>query len=95
MKIVNIAELKDRLGYYLRAVRRGEPVLVRDRDRVVARIESAGEQALSGNAWLAVLEERGVLRPGRGHITPTLLARRVRHKADVVGALLRDREEGR
>ncbi len=99
MKLVNIAELKNRLGFYLRAVRRGEPVLVRDRDRVIARIEPAGERAAAGGIGeerLAELERRGILRPGRGRITREILARRVRPRrpADAVSALLREREEG-
>ena len=36
---VRIAELQNRLSYYLRRVRRGESILVCDRDRVIARIE--------------------------------------------------------
>lgn len=100
MKLVNIAELKNRLGYYLRAVRRGEPVLVRDRDEVIARIEAAGGIAAGegkDEERLADLERRGVIRRGKGRITPDILARRVRPErpADVVGALLADREEGR
>lgn len=99
MKLVNVAELKNRLGFYLRAVKRGEPVLIRDRDRVIARIEPAGERAAAGGKdedRLADLERRGILRRGQGRIGPDLLARRVRPKrpADVVGALLREREEG-
>jgi prevent-host-death family protein len=97
MKLVNIAELKNRLGFYLRAVRRGEPVLIRDRDRVIARIEPAGEQAAAGGGErLGELERRGIVRRGSGRLTPELLARRVRPRrpADAVGALLREREEG-
>lgn len=98
MKSVNIAELKNRLSRYLRAVRRGESLLVRDRDRVIARIEPAGPRdALLGDdeARLADLERRGILRRGSGPITKELLARRPHVKADVVGALLRERDEGR
>jgi antitoxin (DNA-binding transcriptional repressor) of toxin-antitoxin stability system len=96
MKSVNIAGLKNRLSHYLRFVRRGEAVLVRDRDRVIARIEPAGEGlAPSEDARLADLEKRGVLRRGRGPIDRRLLARRVEARADLVGALLREREEGR
>jgi antitoxin (DNA-binding transcriptional repressor) of toxin-antitoxin stability system len=97
MKLVNIAELKNRLGFYLRAVRRGEPVLIRDRDRVIARIEPAGEHAAAGgDERLTDLERRGILRRAGGRLTSEILARRVRPRrpADVVGALLRDREEG-
>jgi antitoxin (DNA-binding transcriptional repressor) of toxin-antitoxin stability system len=99
MKAVNIAELKNRLSHYLRLVRRGEPILVRDRDHIIARIEPAGEQAgaTSGDEAerLASLERRGIVRRGRGNVTRDLLARRPRVKADVVGALLRERREGR
>ena len=44
-RTVKIAELKNRLSYYLRRVQRGEAILVADRDRVIARIErtTAGE----------------------------------------------------
>ena len=38
MKAVGIAELKARLSEYLRAVRRGETILVLDRDTPVAEI---------------------------------------------------------
>jgi antitoxin (DNA-binding transcriptional repressor) of toxin-antitoxin stability system len=98
MKLVNIAELKNRLGFYLRAVRRGEAVLVRDRDRVIARIEPAGERAArDGDERLGELERRGIVRRGSGPLTREILARRVRPRrpADAVGALLREREDGR
>ena len=39
MKPVNIAELKNRLSYYLRRVQRGESILVADRGKVIARID--------------------------------------------------------
>jgi antitoxin (DNA-binding transcriptional repressor) of toxin-antitoxin stability system len=97
MKAVNVAELKNRLSHYLRIVRRGHPILVRDRDRVIARIDPAGGQgAPAGDAErLADLEARGVIRRGRGRITADLLARRPKVRADVVAALLREREAGR
>lgn len=38
MQQVNIAELKNRLSHYLNKVRAGEEVLVRDRQRPVAKI---------------------------------------------------------
>jgi antitoxin (DNA-binding transcriptional repressor) of toxin-antitoxin stability system len=98
MKSVNVAELKNRLSHYLRIVRRGEPILVRDRDRVIARIEPAGgpgAPAGDDDERLADLEARGIVRRGRGKITADLLARRPKVRADVVGALLREREDGR
>ncbi len=98
MKSVNVAELKNRLSHYLRIVRRGQPLLVRDRDRVIARIDPAGDVGATRGAdteWLADLERRGVIRRGRGRLTPDLLARRPRTKADVVEALIREREDSR
>lgn len=38
MRTVNIGELKNRLSAYLQYVRRGEEVVVKDRDKPVARI---------------------------------------------------------
>lgn len=48
MKTVSISELRNRLSYYLRLVRRGEALLVSDRDRVIARIEPATAETRLG-----------------------------------------------
>jgi antitoxin (DNA-binding transcriptional repressor) of toxin-antitoxin stability system len=98
MNPVNVAELKNRLSHYLRLVRRGQAVLVRDRDRVIARIEPAGGyDATAGDdaARLSDLEARGILRRGRGRITPDLWERRPRTDADAVAVLLAERDDGR
>ncbi len=98
MKPVNVAELKNRLSHYLRLVRKGESLLVRDREQVIARIEPAGGGGRAAGAdaeWLARLEQQGVIRRGRGRWTAELLVRRPRAEADVVAALLDEREEGR
>ena len=95
---VNIAEPKNRLSHYLRRVRRGESILVCDRDRVIARIERAGAQASISDddaAWLDRLARRGVLRRGTGTLSRRWLSRKPRVRADVVAALLQEREEGR
>lgn len=44
MKRVKIAELRDQLSKYLRAVEGGAEVEVTDRDRPIARIVSVGER---------------------------------------------------
>lgn len=98
MKPVNVAELKNRLSHYLRLVRKGESLLVRDREQVIARIEPAGAGGRTTGdeaEWLARLEQQGVIRRGRGRWTADLLARRQRAEVDVVAALLDEREEGR
>jgi antitoxin (DNA-binding transcriptional repressor) of toxin-antitoxin stability system len=97
MKSVNIAELKNRLSHYLRLVRRGESILVRDRDAVIARIEPAGGIGAGegDEERLASLEQRGVLRRARVRWSRKILSRRPRIDADVVDAILREREESR
>jgi len=100
MDTVNIAELKARLSHYLRRVRRGEPLLVRDRDRVIARIEPAGADDESATRsddarLLDDLEARGIVRRGRGGLRPSVLGARPKARADVVAALLAERDEGR
>lgn len=98
MAVVKVSELKNRLSHYLRLVRRGESVLVSDRDRVIARIEPAGDLAPSGTntaRWLDDLERRGVVRRGAGRLPQGWLGRRPEVKVDIVGALLEDRREGR
>jgi len=97
VKTVKIAELKNRLSYYLRAVQRGESILVCDRDRVIARIDRVEAHAPvseSEGEWVDRLERRGVIRRGTGKLPRQWLARRPAVGADVVSALLRDRDEG-
>jgi len=97
-KTVKIAELKNRLSHYLRRVQRGESILVCDRDRVVARIERVDAHAPlpeGEGEWLDRLERRGIIRRGTGKPSREWLARKPVVGADVVAALLREREEGR
>jgi antitoxin (DNA-binding transcriptional repressor) of toxin-antitoxin stability system len=96
-RTVKIAELKNRLSYYLRRVRRGESILVCDRDQVIARIERVpAHVAVEANEadWVDRLEHRGIIRRARGRPMRQWLARRPAVKADVVAALLRERDEG-
>jgi antitoxin (DNA-binding transcriptional repressor) of toxin-antitoxin stability system len=98
MTAVNVAELKNRLSHYLRMVRRGEALLVRDRDRVIARIEPAGGSDMvpeDDAERLSDLEARGILKRGRGHITPEVWARRPRTDADAIAVLVSERRDGR
>src|SRR5260370_15700101 len=76
MMIVKIAELKNRLSYYLRRVQRGEAVLVSDRDHVIARIERVGAPLPGEDTeWLEPLPPAGALPPGARRPTPARLAR--------------------
>ncbi len=98
MSVVKVSELKNRLSHYLRQVRRGGSVLVCDRDRVIARIEPAGGSASGASDeahWLDELERRGTIRRAAGKLPRGWLARRPKLKADLVAALLGERDEGR
>jgi antitoxin (DNA-binding transcriptional repressor) of toxin-antitoxin stability system len=54
MKTVKISDLKNRLNYYLRFVRRGQSVLVYDRDRAIARNDPVtASDALVPAVWTA------------------------------------------
>src|SRR5215212_963945 len=89
MSVVKVSDLKNRLSHYLRQVQRGESVLVSDRNRVIARIDPAGDQLPSDpdeGRWLADLEKRGVVRRGAGKLPKNWLGGRPAVKADVVGA---------
>ena len=41
MQTVNVAELKNNLSHYLRQVRQGNEITIKDRNRVIARIVPA------------------------------------------------------
>lgn len=96
MKKANVSELKNRLSHYLRLVRGGQSVLVYDRDRVVARLEPVTESEVDDqSAAIAELERRGVLRRPAGKLPPNWLQGRAKTRADIVSALLEERESGR
>src|SRR5215213_5670526 len=44
MQSVNIGELKNNLSHYLRQVRNGNEVIIKDRNRIIARIVPAAPQ---------------------------------------------------
>ncbi len=95
---VNVSELRNNLSRYLGMVRKGKSILIRDRDRVVARIEPAGDRNArpsDDEDWLDRLERGGLVRRGRPSAVHTLLGDRPVADADVVEALLHEREDGR
>lgn len=99
----NIAELKDHLSAYLRRVRAGETIWVKDRDRIVAKIEPVKEADLEDDddAWMADLVANGTATPPKKKMTKTELEKflsepvKLNKHVNVVAMLLEEREEGR
>lgn len=67
MKSVNIAELKNRLSAYLNDVRAGEEIIIRDRQKPVARIIPFRSANDAENELLA-LAAQGKVKLGSGKI---------------------------
>lgn len=68
MKTVNIGTLKNQLSAYLHYVRSGEEIIVRDRNKPVARIVPIRDSARDSSGFdfekhKADLIARGILRP--------------------------------
>ncbi len=97
MKTVGIAELKNRLSYYLEDVRRGEEVLIRDRNKPIAKLiplSSAGEFSEEELALAAA----GILRlPESASLPESFWTERRPGVAtkDAVNAVVDERKEGR
>ena len=96
MKSVNVAELKNRLSAYLQMVRKGEEIIIKDRNTPVARISPYGAGAVSD-------EERELVASG----AMKLPKNRINWKKfwqmpapnlgadEALRAILEEREEGR
>jgi prevent-host-death family protein len=96
MKRARIAELKNRLSHYLQFVRRGQSVLVYDRDTPIARIEPVRDAAQADpDNWTEELQRAGVLKPPVSGLPRDWLKRRPSTSSDILGALLDEREGGR
>ena len=67
MKAVNVATLKNRLSHYLREVKKGEEIVVRERNHPIARIVPMPD-AVDEDEELASLAARGIVRLGAGPI---------------------------
>ena len=97
MKTATITEAKNRLSALIDRVRHGETVVITDRGRPVARLESVvSDPAVDPGGRLARLERRGLLRraaapPAK---TPRPFARRAK-PSRALDLLLEERRSGR
>lgn len=96
MKNARISELRDGLSEYLARVRKGETVIVYDRDTPIARIEPIPPAEESEPAWLRERYRLGILRPPRirdGAILPPPY--KPKKPARLLEAVLEERRSGR
>ncbi len=93
MRSTNIADLRNRLTQYLREVRAGEEIVVRDRQRPIAKIVPFSVD--DDDADDAALVAAGLMRQGSGRIPPSFWkARRSRLTLPTAVAAVRaDRDE--
>ncbi|HEY1251317.1 MAG TPA: prevent-host-death protein [Thermoanaerobaculia bacterium] len=96
MKNAKISELRDGLSDYLARVRRGETVIVYDRDTPIARIEPIPPADQSLPDWVKEAERKGILSPpkktGRAVLGPPI---KIDPKFSLLEALLEERRTGR
>ena len=99
MKIASISDAKNRLSAYIDLVRRGETVLITDRNTPVAQLGPLQPAAKADDeAWLRALERKGLIRRAskRG---PSPMLRKSPQKrprgVSVLDALLEERRNGR
>lgn len=64
MRSVNVADLKARLSEYLQAVRRGEELIIKNRNRPIARVSPIAN-GVDGDAERSRLIAEGKLVPGK------------------------------
>ena len=99
MKKASISETKNNLSRLLERVRRGETILITDRDRPVARLEPVGSAlAVEVDGRLDRLQRAGLLRLGRGGLVERIVSQpapRAGKGASAVAALLEERDAGR
>jgi prevent-host-death family protein len=93
MRSANIADLRNHLTQYLQEVRAGEEIVVRDRQRPIAKIVPFTVDA--DQAEDAALVAAGLMRKGTGSIPPSFWsARRPRVSVRAaVAAVTADRDE--
>jgi prevent-host-death family protein len=96
VKNARISELRDSLSEYLARVRKGETVIVYDRDTPIARIEPIAPLDESEPEWLRHAIRRGIVRPPRSRDKALLGPPYKPGKpAHLLEALLEERRSGR
>jgi prevent-host-death family protein len=97
MTVVSITEAKNRLSALIDRVKAGETVLIVDRGRPVARLESALSAAEPDEGRVARLERAGLARRGSNRLVAEIINEGPPRARDgsVLQALLDERHGGR
>lgn len=97
MRRVSVTEAKNGLSAVLAAVTGGEDVIIEDRGRPIARLEAIGRAYPDPEGRVERLVRAGTLDPPRGTSLSSLIETPPPpgDDADVVGALLEERADGR
>jgi len=98
MKTTSISNAKNQLSALIDLVRKGETVIITDRDHPVAQLAPLGATQRDDESSMAELERSGLVRRGRASAARNFLKKlppMPDTPADVLGALLADRDEGR
>ena len=97
MKRATLTETKNNLSALIDQVRHGETILVLDRGRPVARLESAVTELASADGRLARLERQGLVRRASSPAPREILLESppAAAGASILQALLDERETGR
>jgi prevent-host-death family protein len=99
MKKASISEAKNGLSRLIERVRKGETVLITDRNRPVARLEPVGSTlAAEVEGRLDRLQRAGLVHIGQGKVVEQILSEpgpRPGKRASAVAALLEERGAGR
>jgi len=96
MKNARISELRDRLSEYLARVRKGETVIVYDRDTPIARIDPIVPAPKNTPKWVLDAERRGIATPPKirdgARLPPPM---KTKEPLGLLEALLDERRTGR
>ncbi len=98
MKNASISSAKNGLSALIDRVRRGETIIITDRNRPVAQLSPLAPDLSTDSARITEMERSGLIKRGRPGPSKGLLQRlppMPTTTANVLRALLLDRDEGR
>ena len=99
MNRATISYTRNHLSGMISRVKKGESILILDRQRPVARLEPISGGSAEGLPWQAHLIRSGQIRPPRGRLDPKALGAMAlpaaRGRGDILAALLAERDEER